>query len=626
MIISELQIKTDEEINSTVSSEQCRNNLIISEVKLDSGEYHVLSRYGDAVWKLPFTMFPTVQPPSRRKIRFHLIPKCFQETAKSAIYRYKREGREGYAKPRGDTIIHAFYYFVPFFNYLSEIGVITLSEITPMICMNYVNHQKKHKKRNGKKLATNTLFQQLAIVELLHEMSQDSNDIMSHPWPDSSAKLLAGATGSHAKEGKTKIIPEKILTSLFNEAVGVLGQKEVLLTVRDELARIAKLHCHLCITQIWFKQTTWLKQQGYTASLRQQTKKCDELRDACMIIVLTLSGCRAHELAYMNNGSVYSSEDDKGNRYLWMRSTSTKTYTGTTEWMIPKLVKQALDVAELWVKPLQQKIQDNITQQLFNNSNCPKAQEQKSHQTALFLGHCRATDTVSTLSGSAVNDAINRFAKERNINWHFTEHQFRRTFAVAVARSAYGDLRYLREHFKHWSMDMTALYAINEKQEEKLYNEIMIAIQNEKIAVVEHWLDDDALITGGGAQGIITFRKKNHVKTYQDRRTLANNISGLVHIRATGHGWCLADEGGCDDKGLVNKTCCVDCRNNVIDNRHVHIWRGIHAQQMEVIHLDDIGESGKMRAKRDLERCESILKDLGVLDKSNKNIDEATSI
>lgn len=96
---------------------------------------------------------------------------CFQETTKLAIYRYKRERREGYAKPRGDTIIHAFYYFVPFFHYLSEIGVIILSAVTPMICMNYVNHQQKHKKRNGEKLATHTLFQQLAVVELLHEMS-----------------------------------------------------------------------------------------------------------------------------------------------------------------------------------------------------------------------------------------------------------------------------------------------------------------------------------------------------------------------------------------------------------------------------------------------------------------------
>ena len=626
MMVSKSQVKIDKTVDLNVSNKQVRNNLIISEIKLDSGNYHVLSRYGDFVWELPFTMFPTIQPPSRRKIKFHLLPECFQETAKAAIYRYKREGRAGYAKPGGDTIIHVFYNFVLFFNYLAERDITTLSAVTPMLCMNYVNHRKEHRKRNGRKLAATTIFQQLAAVELLHEMSQTSNDRMPHPWPDSSAKLLAGATGSHAKEGKTKIIPKDILIHLFNEAVAVLEQKETLLAVQNELVRIAELHRHLCATQIWLKQTTWLKQQGYTASLRQQTKKCDELRDACMIIVLALSGCRAHELAYINNGSVYGTQDDEDNNYLWMRSTSTKTYAGATEWMIPKLAKQALEVAELWAQPLQQKIRNKIAQQLSKNPNCPKAQEQKRHQTALFLGHCTATDTVGTLSGKAVNDAINRFAKKRDINWHFTEHQFRRTFAVAVARSSYGDLRYLREHFKHWSMDMTALYAFNEKQEEELYDEIMIAIRNEKIAVVEHWLDDDALITGGGAQGVIVFRKKNQVKTYQDRKALANNISELVHIRATGHGWCLADDGGCGGRGLVDKTRCVDCKHSVIDDRQTYIWQGIHAQQMELIHLDDIGSSGKARAKRDLERCENVLKDLGVLGNNAKDSDEVTSI
>jgi len=390
------------------------------------------------------------------------------------------------------------------------------------------------------------------------------------------------------------------------------------LAERNTLSRIAELHSPLCITKLWHKQTTWLKQQGYVASLRQHAKKCNELRDACMIIVLTLSGCRAHELAYINNGSVYSTKDGKGNTYLWMRSTSTKTYAGKTEWMIPRLAKQALEIAELWAQPLQCKIRENIAQQLSYNPSCPKAQEQKIHQTALFLGYCKATNTVSTLTELAVNKALNRFAKERNIYWHFTAHQFRRTFAVAVARSAYGDLRYLREHFKHWSMDMTTLYALNEKQEEEMYDEIMIAIQNEKVAVVEHWLDDDALITGGGAQGIIAFRKNNPVKTYQDRKTLVKNVSELVHIRATGHGWCLADDGGCGGRGLVDKTRCVGCSNSVIDDRQAHIWQGIHAQQMELIHIDDIGEAGQARAKRDLERCESVLKDLGVLDNMDK--------
>lgn len=617
MIASEKQFKTNEKINPKTSIKQCRSDLVVSEIKLDSGKYHVLSRYGDSVWELPFTMFPSVQPPSRRKIRFNLIPECFQEIAKAIIYRYKREGRAGFAKPSGDTIIHAFYYFVPFLNYLSKKGIRALSTVTPMLCVSYTEHQKNCRKRNGEKLATTTLCQQFIAVELIHEMSQDTKDKMSHPWPDSSATLLAGACGSHPKEGKTKIIPENILIQLFNEAVAVLEQKEILLAVRNKLTRIAESNRHLCITQIWKKQTTWLKQQGYKASLRQQTKKCDELRDACMIIVLTLSGCRAHELAYINNGCVYSTEDNEDNHYLWMRSTSTKTYAGATEWMIPKLAKQALDIAECWAQPLQQKICDNITQQMLKNPNCPNIQEQKQHQTVLFLGHCRGTDTVRTLSGRAVNDAINRFAKERDIDWHFTEHQFRRTFAVAVARSAYGDLRYLREHFKHWSLDMTTLYALNERQEEELYDEIMIAIRNEKIAVVEHWLDDDALITGGGAQDIIAFRKKNYVKTYQDRKTLANDVSELIHIRATGHGWCLADDGGCGGRGLVDKTRCVGCDHSVIDDRQTHIWQGIYAQQKELMHLNDIGESGKNRVKRDLERCEHILKELGALDNKN---------
>lgn len=618
MSILEVQLKINNTVQPKLSRNSYKKDLIVSELKLDDGKSHVLSYYGDPVWELPFNWFPTTQSQSERRINFSLMPECFQETTKTIIYRYMREGRNGFAKPRGGTIKKNFYNLVPFFKYLSKKGITKLSKISTMVCMTYVNHQKNYKKINAGCLEIKTIFGQLHAVELLHEISQNSDDIMPHPWPESSAKLLAGATGSHAKEGKTKIIPENILTQLFSAAAAIIEQKETLLTTRNQLAFIAELNQHLCKTQIWVKQTTWLEKQGHMASLRQQTKKCDELRDACMIIILTLSGCRAHELAYINNGSVYNTQDNEGNKYFWMRSTSTKTYAGKTEWLIPELAKRALEIAECWAQPLQKTIQNNIAESLSKNANSPKIEEQKIHQFALFLGHCNLTNTVSTLSGKAANGAINRFAQEHGIDWHFTEHQFRRTFAVAVARSAYGDLRYLREHFKHWSLDMTTLYALNEKQEEELYDEIMVSIQNEKIAVVEHWLDDNALITGGGAQGVIEFKKKNSVKTYQDRKMLANTVSELVHIRATGHGWCLADDGGCGGRGLVDKTRCVGCNHSVIDDRHTDVWHGIHAQQKELMHLDDIGEAGKIRVKRDLERCEYVLKNLGALDR-NKN-------
>ncbi|MDB5935350.1 MAG: hypothetical protein JWQ01_2694 [Massilia sp.] len=49
---------------------------------------------------------------------------------------------------------------------------------------------------------------------------------------------------------------------------------------------------------------------------------------------------------------------------------------------------------------------------------------------------------------------------------------YKRLTACYAARSQFGDLRYLRDHFKHWSLDMTLGYAMNESQEMELYLEI----------------------------------------------------------------------------------------------------------------------------------------------------------
>jgi hypothetical protein len=488
-----------------------------------------------------------------------------------------------------------------------------------MICINYANKQKEYAKKNGEKLSPKTLIHRFLVVELIHEISKKLNDvdIMQHPWPDSSATFLSGVTGVYSKEAKTKIIPEDVLTRIFKEAVALLDQADQLLIVRNELENIASSHKNLSHVQVLVRQSRWLEKNGYSNKIKGQLKKQADLRTACIIITLTLTGCRAHELGYINNNSVYSTEDSDGNCYLWMRSISTKTNIGETEWMIPKIVKRALEVAEILAKPLQQKIKNRIDQQFSNSFNDLKIHEQKRHQTAIFLGYCSRGNTIRTLSGLAINSLINQFASACGIDWHFTGHQFRRTFAVAAAKSAYGDLRYLREHFKHWSLDMTALYALNEKQEEVLFDEVMEAIRNEKISIVEHWLDNDALITGGGSKSIIEFRKKSKVKTYKDRQTLASSISDLVHIRATGHGWCLADNAGCGGKGFVDKTRCVGCVNSVIDDRQIYIWQGIYAQQEELIQLNDIGISGKKRVERDLERCEKVLCDLGVLKKQD---------
>lgn len=146
------------------------------------------------------------------------------------------------------------------------------------------------------------------------------------------------------------------------------------------------------------------------------------------------------------------------------------------------------------------------------------------------------------------------------------------------------------------------------------YDDIMVEIKNEKISVVEHWLEEDTVLGGGMAKQIIAYRNKSDpVRTYQSRRILAEKLSEQVHIRATTVAWCTADDGGCNGGEMVERTRCSGCNNAVIDDRKKEIWLGIYKQQLELKNIDDIGLSGKTRIERDIERCEHVLEELGIL-------------
>ncbi|BBI53228.1 hypothetical protein HORIV_56490 [Vreelandella olivaria] len=92
---------------------------------------------------------------------------------------------------------------------------------------------------------------------------------------------------------------------------------------------------------------------------------------------------------------------------------------------------------------------------------------------------------------------------------------------------------------------------------------------------------------------------------------MAETISPLVHLRATGVAWCTADTGGCNGGQGVETTRCADCSNAVIDESRKSVWQGIYAQQLELRDLADIESGGAERVKRDIERCEVILQELG---------------
>jgi hypothetical protein len=160
---------------------------------------------------------------------------------------------------------------------------------------------------------------------------------------------------------------------------------------------------------------------------------------------------------------------------------------------------------------------------------------------------------------------------------------------------------------------MTALYALNAQQEEELFDEVLHAVRERKIRIIEHWLDADAMIIGGAAGSIKAFRAKHQLATITTRKKLAEDTADLVSIRATGHGWCLASDAGCGGQGLYEPTRCRECRNGVIDSSHVPVWKNILAQGRELhVTAVDCGPSGRRRIERDLAAAEAVLRDLGI--------------
>jgi integrase len=594
-----------------------RDELPVTWFKTHECDYQVLSRYGDAIWAYPDSRFPAGVKASEKAINFDTIPPAFRTTLKFVVRRYDLA-----ETPAGNTLVRFVADIRPFLRYLAEMRVTRLARVNQMHCANYAEYCRQVTSSRGTLLSPNGLLSRFSAVEKLQRLTAWTSDAFSRPWPDASAKHLAGLTGQGPRQAKTLIIPDPIWKPVFHAANARLEEADLLFELR---ARVDALRER--IRKEGWSSTTALKhasklvgEYGYQG-LKAFDKQFRELQSAAMVVILSLSGIRVHELCYLKNDAWYVSAND-GERTHWMRSRSDKTGAGDTEWLIPERVTKALDVAQRFAAPLQALLDAQRNDLLAADPRSPDAHTLFRDREKLFLGVTPGQgNRIAGMSAASILGHINRFAAANSIDWHFTPHQFRRTFARYVARSEYGDLRYLREHFKHWSLDMTTLYAENQRQDAELYDEIMAAVVHENVEIVTHWLDEDVLITGGCAGAIRAFRTdKEQLRTYEDRRAMALRIADTVFIRATGAAWCTADDGGCGGRGIIEATRCGDCANSVIDDKNLRRWTAIYQQQQELRDIENLGPGAQSRIERDIQRCEQVLSDLGALERVQKGL------
>lgn len=593
-----------------------RDSLIISAAEV-GGQWTILSRYGDPIWKM--TGGTTNTSAHDRVVKFELVPAPYRETVKGLLFRYLRRGRRGFKPPAGPRLRALLFAALPFLRHIQQLGIARFSEVTPLACFTYVTACKElrqTRQSKGAPLRVGSLFNLFSAVEAFYELSQFTDDpIPHHPWVETSAAHLAGLTGAgapHKNRSKTPLIPDDVFSALFQRAEAVVQRGGEFLDMRDALDAVAQEYAgsgKIAVKQAKYRA---LRKMGWSGTLRDFNVQLRELRTAAYVVVASLSGCRNHELAYIQSGSCYLREDDAGEQYWWMRSQSTKTEAGHTEWMVPEAAVQALRMMDRWALPSQALLQAEIAQRRSANPHDPEIAEAMKHADAIFLGSTNSAHDVRTLTAAQWTAELKAFAKKCGLKWSLASHQFRRKFANYAARSQFGDLRYLREHFKHWSQDMTNdAYAINESADLDLYLEIQEELDELKTGVVAQWLLPNEPLAGGYGANLVAWRGRHEqVALFKSHDEMVRSVAQSTAIRSNGHAWCTADDRGCVGNSL-EKSRCGGCDNAVISRGHARLYQRLYQDLSDVLACPDIGAGGRERVERDLERCAEVLSSLG---------------
>jgi integrase len=556
--------------------------IVISAVR-DGGVTTIISRFGDLIWELwPFFKQSNVSP-AHKRINWSRFPASFVPGIKAILYRYWIAGQAGRVRPEAVTVVGVSKMLRIFARWLEHHGVTRFADVRPIHIAEYVRSCE----RRG--LSERVRQSHFLAIDLLYTLREHSPDALPHaPFAGSSSCLIAGITNPHARKARTPVIPEVVVEELFKFAESILDAADRLLDERDQNKR--SLYKDPALTMI---------------------------RTACYFLLGLLTGMRNEELVGIETGAHRTTVED-GVTYHWISSVEHKTHHGPDEWMVPALGERCVKVMERWAKAYQQMLEEIIAADIAELKEISPASPKraailervalsKAARRRLFLGI--KGGCVAPMSCASTNLGLRALAAAAGVQWVPTSHQLRRTFTASCAAHALGDLVYIKKHLKHRSMDMTALYALNERQDPDLFDEILTEIQDRKVSLIEHWLSPESLLAGGASIQI----RKHKIESIESRRALAEDTAEKVHIRATGHSWCLAQDDGCGGQGLWEATRCSDCTNGLIDEALVPVWRGIYAQQLELrATARDCGPGAAKRIERDLERATKVLKDLGV--------------
>jgi integrase len=487
---------------------------------------------------------------------------------------------------------------------------------------------------DGKPVSKTTLGHRLQVLEDIHWQRAKLDDALQvHPWPGESIASLSGfGRGSRNYVPTTEPIPDRVAVQLAQISIDyVRNRGPQILDARDakDAALQQKREAGYGHDTLKCTRAAIVRQWGYENAYKL-TIDLNRLRTACYIVIALFSGLRESEvMSLAENCIAHRLSRDGSCEVIWLHGTIYKTGERPKAWQVPSVVEEAVAILTRLTAPLR----DGLRREVYElRAHIPTAiDSEKSrlvrqltigerHQDKLFLStHARERKRISVLSAASVYNELRRFCTDHGIRgengraYPLHSHQFRRSYARFMACAELGDLLTLRDHFGHWSLDMTVYYADGASEEYVVDQELLDMVTAEKQTrqkeIVRDYLESDAPLANG-EHWLGQWRAR--VRTAPSKEALIAECAGAITINGTGHSWCVGNARGMSCGGLCvfEPAMCVDCPYGIIGPEHRPVWEGIRDQQREALALHDMGASGQARAQRILEAALTVLRRL----------------
>ena len=601
----------------------------------------IVSRYGDDIWDF-YPYIPNANlAPSRKQLDWRIkLPDGRRLTdsehadlltsAKDFIWTLFTSPIEGRQRPMMRTLMTKSRNLFPLLRWMVNVGVARFSDLDGRT-LDYVPVAKLTD--DGQLAADSVVASRLVVLEEIYRQRKKLHDALRmHPWPDEVATSLAGhKQGGVHRKPKTEFIPDVVATRLAEVSIDYVrnrSQRILEVLVASDLAAERPIKAGHCKGSIVNARTVAILQAGFEDAYELR-REVTLLRTACYIVIDLFSGIRDSEMMSIGEGCIAHGKSNDGTTdVLWLHGTIYKMGIRPKKWLVPPVVEEAVATLMRLTAPLRDVLRREESE-LETRIGLSIGKEQarlikrldtvRIAKNKLFLG--KRAGSVNVICGTAMNNCLKDFCAEFGIHgedgqpYSLYSHQFRRTYARFIARSELGDLLTLRDHFGHWTIDMTVFYTDGGADDYEADTELLQMITNEKMdrqtEIVGSYLDSETPLANGG-HWLNSWRST--VRTAPNKEALIAEYAGSITLNGTGHSWCVGNAKGIDCGGLCvfEAQMCVDCNYGIIGQEHRPVWEGIRDQQNEALALDDMGIAGRERAQKIFGIAQKVLARLDV--------------